>query len=147
MAERHVEVVGDVADCVAGQEAVDEVLHARCAARDHGESKCDVGIDDDICASVSRESHLGGPAVVAVGDAPKVVANQFGELRLARSDDKEFEQVVFAALVGVVVEHLSAVCVEALRGECVHDADLAGQRVDGGADPLQGDTRATEGGH
>ena len=64
-------------------------------------ARCSSGVD------------LGGPAIVAVGDALEIVAHEFGELRLARADDDQVEEVLVTG-ARIVEEHLGAVCEQTL---------------------------------
>ena len=121
----HVEVGGDVAQGVAGQEAVDEILDACAGAGDEREAERDLRVHDHVGLGVARELDLRRPAVGAVGDALEVVADEVGELVLASADDDQVEDVLLVALLGVVEQDLGAVGEQALGGERVLDPDLA----------------------
>ena len=137
LVERHGEVVGDVADRVAGQEAIDEVLDACAAAVTNGRPNATSGSTTTSALPVDREPYLGRPAVVAVGDALQVVADELGELVLAGRGTTSSSMSSSLALLGVVEEHLGAIGVQALGRERVLDADLTREHLDRRTDPLQ----------
>ena len=77
--DRQAEVVRDVADRVARQEPVDELLDARATLGEEGKAECDVRVDDHVRAAVDRQLDLRSPAVVAVGGPLQVVADESSE--------------------------------------------------------------------
>ncbi len=142
--DRQAEVVRDVADRVARQEPVDELLDARATLGEEGKAECDVRVDDHVRAAVDRQLDLRSPAVVAVGGPLQVVADELGELLLPGADVHQLEQVCVAALVREVVKHFDAVRVQVLGRERMVDADLSRQDLDGGVDPLQRNSSSPE---
>lgn len=134
---RDAEVRCNLGDGVAGLKPIDEILYASAAVGDDREAKCDPRVDDHFRVAVSRQSHGVCPAVASVMDALQIVIHNPGELALLGANDDQIHYLALATLVRVVEENLGSICIEALGGECVIDADLLFQDLYGGSNPLQ----------
>src|SRR3954452_12726347 len=86
---RHAEVVGDLGEAIAGPESVDEIRNPRPAVDHQRLAERLARAAADLCTLVRRQPEALGPAVVRVGDALEVVADDLREVLLARADDGE----------------------------------------------------------
>lgn len=91
---RHAEVGGYDRDAVAGLETINEVLDSRAAMNDEPLSERLSRVHDDLGRGVCGQPQPRGPAVIAVGDALEVAADDLLELALTGSDYGEHCLVV-----------------------------------------------------
>lgn len=83
----HTEVLGDIGEGVAGDEAIDQILGSCAAVNDEGHPERPAWVDDDLGVPICRQAYARSPAIVAVCDALEVVTDDLGKLPLIRSDD------------------------------------------------------------
>lgn len=131
---RDIEVFGYIRKSVSTLKAVDEVLDSRATADDERHPKRTARIYYNLRVAIRGQLNLRSPSVVAVGNSLEVVANNFREVLLPGSDNREHLLVVTA--LRIVKNDLGAVCVEAFGGQCVLEPNFPFESLDRWTDTL-----------
>ena len=98
--------------------------------------------------AVLREPDQSRIPVAREIDPSQILIHYLGEHPLAVTDHDQFARRLtlggVAGVLGIVVENLGPVGIQPPAGECVCNAEFAGEDVNGGPDALHGHARLTE---